>query len=224
MIDWHAVRAIIAKDWAVERRTWQTLVETIVFAVLAIITFSFAQFSKFNAAEDVALGLFWVIVWLSGTLTLNRSFSSETEHGALSAIKMSPIRPSSIFFGKWISLVLSLSIAELLLFPFFVLLLDLSLFNLGVLLTIFLTTIGYVAAGVFVASMAVQTRASYVLLPILLLPLTLPLVFSASYVSAEFLTTNPNWDTIQLWGTLIIIYDLLMAITGLFFYNYLLEE
>ena len=224
MIDWHAVKAIIAKDWAVERRTWQTLVETIVFGIIAIVTFNFALSIDLGAARSVALGLFWVIVWLSGTLTLNRSFLAETEHGALSALKIAPIQPSSIFFGKWISLVSSLFLSELILVPLFVLFLGQPLFQPGILLTIFFATIGYVAAGVFVASMAVQTRASYILLPILLLPLTLPLVLSASFVSAEFLTPNPDWNTIQLWGTLIIIYDLLMAITGLFFYNYLLEE
>ena len=94
-----------------------------------------------------------------------------------------------------------------------------------VLLILFLGTIGYVAAGVLIASMSIQTRARDVLLPVLLLPLSLPLVLPAATATAVYMfPQQPIFAEVQTPIMLIILYDVLMLAAGFTTYHYIVES
>ena len=220
---WQQVMAIVWKDWALERRTKQSVATMVVFAVTVIVTFDFALGAKM-ASEQVALGLLWTIIFLSGTIGINRTFSAETESRALDAIMIAPIERTVLFAGKFISLYLTILAMEAILIPLFLFLFDQPFYRPGVLLMLLLGTLGYVGAGVFVGSMAMQTRASYLLVPILLLPLTLPVALFSAEATKLLLLADPPWS--EIWPSLltVVIYDLLMLGMGLLLYNYVVEE
>lgn len=221
---WQTVLAIAWKDWRLERRMGQAIGSMVVFAIAAVVSFNFALDANLGAARNVATGLLWTVIWLAGTLGINRSFSAETETNALDALRIAPISSSAIFFGKWLSLCLYLFLAELLIVPMFIIFFNRPFYNPLFLLYLILGTFGYVGMGVFVGGMAAQTRANYLLVPVLILPLTLPLVLSAATGSAESLL--PSADGVELRITLLltITYDLLILIAGAFLYHYVLEE
>lgn len=224
MIFWRQVWAVAWKDLVLERRTRQSLTTMLVFSIVSVVTFNFALDADLSAARSVSLGLLWVVIWLAGTLGLNRSFSAETESRALDAILISPIPRNAIFFGKLFSLLLTLLVTEIILIPLFVILFNKPFYRPALLLVLFLGTVGYVAAGVFVGSMAAQTRSSYFLIPVMLLPLTLPVVLAASAVSAETLQVNPDYSLVATPLILILIYDVIMLGFGYLFYTYVVEE
>ena len=88
-----------------------------------------------------------------------------------------------------------------------------------------LGTIGYVAAGVLVSAMTIQTRARDVLLPILLLPLTLPSVLAAANAVAQFMFPElPAWSDVQAPIALVIAFDLIMLTAGTLTFQYVVEE
>ena len=221
---WQQVRAIVWKDVMLERRTRQSVSTMLIFSIVVIITFNFALEVNLSAVRDVSLGLLWMLVWVMGTLGIQRTFSAETESRALDAILIAPIERSAIFFGKAISLFISIYVTILLLIPLFVMFFNKPFWRPEILLTLFIGTVGYVGAGVFVGSMAVQTRSSSLLIPILQLPLTLPVLPSAAVVSAEFMHPDPAWSNVSISLAIVLTYALLMVLAGLLFYNYVIEE
>lgn len=220
---WQQVGAIVWKDWVLERRTKQSVSSMLVFALTIVITFDFALGAKM-ASTQVALGLLWTVIFLAGTLGINRTFSAEVESRALDAILIAPIDRTSLFFGKLFSLLLTLIATEALLVPLFFFLFNQPFYRPGALLVMLLGTLGYVAAGVFIGSMAVQTKASYLLVPILLLPLTLPVALFSAEATSLMLLPEPPLD--EVWPRLltVIIYDLLMLGGGVLLYNFVVEE
>ncbi len=220
---WQQVGAIVWKDWVLERRTKQSVSSMLVFALTIIITFDFALGARM-ASEQVSLGLLWTVIILSGTLGINRTFSAEIESNALDAILIAPIDRIALFIGKLLSLLLTLLATELVLIPLFFFLFNQPFYRPGVLLVLFLGTLGYVAAGVFVGSMAVQTKASYLLVPILLLPLTLPIALFSAEATQLLLLPEPPINELMLNLATIVIYDMLMLGCGVLLYGYIVEE
>ena len=221
---WQQVHAIVWKDVMLERRTRQSVSTMLIFSIVVIITFNFALEVNLSAVRDISLGLLWMLVWVMGTLGIQKTFSAETDSRALDALLIAPIERSAIFFGKAISLFISIYATILLLIPLFIMFFNKPFWRPEILFTLFIGTTGYVCSGVFVGSMAVQTRSSSLLIPILQLPLTLPVLPSAAAVSAEFFQPDPAWSNVSVSLALILTYSLLMVLAGLLFYNYVIEE
>lgn len=220
-----SVWAIVWKDLSIERRTRQMLSVTLVFSLTAVIVFNFALYGDLAAAREVSTGFLWITILLAGTLGLNRSLMSEQENRSLEAILITPIDRSAVYLGKVASVSLFTFLMEAVLVPIFVVFFDKPFWRPQVLLILILGTIGYVAAGVLVTSMSVQTRTREVLLPVLLLPLTLPAVLSAAQVTAAFTAPAlPEWSQVQFPIALVVAYDVFMVIAGLLTYHYVVEE
>jgi heme exporter protein B len=222
---WASVWAIFWKDLIAERHTKQTLSVTLVFALAAVVVFNFALFGDLAAARNVATGFLWITILLAGTLGLNRSMISEQENHSLEAVLMAPIDRSAIYLGKVASVTTFTLLMEAVLVPIFVVFFNKPFWRPQVLAMLFLGTIGYIAAGVLVSSMSVQTRSRDVLLPVLLLPLSLPAVLAAAQVTAAFMNpVLPEWSEVQFAVALVVAYDIFMVTAGILTYHYVVEE
>ena len=221
---WQSVLTIIKKDLRLEQRTGQTISVMVFFSLAAVVTFNLALRGDLAAARNVSGGLIWVTILLAGTLGLNRSFAAERENSSMDGLLMSPVSRQAIYLGKVGSvLIFALGLELALAFLFFI------FFNrpflapsvLGILA---LGTIGFVAAGVIVTAMTIQTQARDVLLPVLLLPLTLPAVLAAGSVTAV-LTAPVSWvwADISYAVSLVIFYDIFMVVAGLFTFPFVVE-
>lgn len=220
-----AILTIIWKDLQIERKTGQTISVMAFFALVAIVTFSLALRGQIGPARQVSPGLIWITVLLAGTLGLNRSFASERESQSLDAILMAPIERWAIYVGKVISTTLFVFGLEIITAFFFFIFFNQPYLLPQVLGVLFLGTIGFVAAGVLVTAMTIRTRSREVLLPVLLLPLVLPAVLAAGFVTGTFITDGDyTWSTVGFPISLIVLYDTLMVLAGLFTFRYVVEE
>jgi heme exporter protein B len=220
-----AVKTIVWKDLVMERRTRQTLSIMAVFSLAAVTVFNFALELELDAARNVSTGLLWIVILLAGTLGLNRSLATEQENRSMEAVLVAPVDRSAIYAGKVISVSLFVLLLEAILVPVFVAFFDKPYWRPQVLFILVLGTIGYVAAGVLVASMSIQTRSRDVLLPVLLLPLSLPSVLAAATaVSAYVLPELPPWSEVQTPVALVVAFDVLMLTAGFLTYHYVVEE
>ena len=220
-----SVWAIFWKDLVTERHTKQTLSVTLVFALAAVVVFNFALFDDLAAAREVATGFLWITILLAGTLGLNRSMISEQENHSLEAVLMSPIDRSAIYLGKVASVTTFTLLMEVVLVPIFIIFFNKPFWRPQVWLILILGTIGYVAAGVLVSSMSVQTRSRDVLLPVLLLPLSLPAVLAAAQATAAFMApVPPEWSDVQFAIALVVAYDIFMVAAGILTYHYVVED
>lgn len=220
-----AVWSIVWKDLTMERHTRQMLSVMLVFAITAVVVFNFALYGNLAGARDVATGFIWITILLAGTLGLNRSLMSEQENHSLEAVLIAPVDRSAIYIGKVISVSLFTLLMEMILVPLFIVFFNQPFWRPQVWLILFLGTIGYVAAGVLVTSMSVQTRSREVLLPVLLLPLTLPAVLAAAQVTAALMAPElPQWSEIQFAVALVVAYDIFMLTAGFLTYHFVVEE
>ncbi|MFT5196425.1 MAG: heme exporter protein B [Cellvibrionaceae bacterium] len=220
-----SVLTIIKKDMRLEQRTGQTISVMVFFALAAVVTFSLALRGDLAASRNVSGGLIWVTILLAGTLGLNRSFAIERENSSMDGLLMAPVSRQAIYLGKVGSvLIFSLGLEVALAFMFFIFFNRpfLSPYVLGILT---LGTIGFVAAGVLVTTMTIQTQARDVLLPVLLLPLTLPAVLAAGSVTAT-LTAPISWEwaDISYAVALVVFYDIFMLLAGLFTFPFVVES
>lgn len=220
-----AVWAIVWKDLQIEKHTRQTISIMVMFSLVSVIMFNFALEANLAAAREVATGLLWSTILLAGTLGLNRSLAIERENQTMEAILMAPIERSAIYAGKVISISLFSLILEIVLIFIFIVFFNKPFWRPQVILILALGTIGYVAAGVIVTSMTIQTRTREVLLPVLLLPLSLPLVLPASIAVATYMFPQlPAWSEVQGPVSIVLIYDLLMLTVGFITYHYVVES
>lgn len=222
---WTSVWTIFWKDLVTERHTRQTLSVTLVFALAAVIVFNFALFGDLAAARNVATGFLWITILLAGTLGLNRSMISEQENHSIEAVLMAPIDRSAIYLGKVASVTTFTLLMEAVLVPIFIVFFNKPFWRPQVLAMLVLGTVGYIAAGVLISSMSVQTRSRDVLLPVLLLPLSLPAVLAAAQVTAAFMApVLPEWSEVQFAVALVVAYDIFMVTAGFLTYHYVVED
>ena len=220
-----AVAAVVWKDVAIERHTRQAVSIMIVFSLAAVIVFNFALELELDAARNVSTGLLWIVILLAGTLGLNRSLANEQENRSMDGVLIAPVDRSAIYLGKVISVSLFVFILEAVLIPLFIVFFNKPYWRPQVIIIIILGTIGYVAAGVLVSSMSIQTRSRDVLLPVLLLPLSLPSVLAAATASSAYLLPElPLWSEVQTPIALVVAFDVLMLTAGFLTYHFVVEE
>ncbi len=215
--------AIIWKDLAAELRSRELLSAMLVFALLVILIFNFALELDAQARATVTAGVLWVTFAFAGTLGLNRSMAMEKDRGCLDGLLLAPVDRSAIYFGKAIGNLIFMFIVEAIVLPVYSVLYTVNLFNPGLLLVILLGSIGYVAVGTLLSSMAVQTRTRDVLLPILLFPLVIPVLIAAVKGSTGFLQGMDIID-IRPWLNLLVVYDVIFVAIAFMVFDYVVEE
>ena len=218
-----SLTAIIWKDLAAEMRSRELLSAMLVFALLVILIFNFALELDAQARATVTAGVLWVTFAFAGTIGLNRSMAMEKDRGCLDGLLLAPVDRSAIYFGKAIGNLIFMLIVEAIVLPVYSILYSVNLFQPGLLLVILLGSIGYVAVGTLLSSMAVQTRTRDVLLPILLFPLVIPVMIAAVKASTGFLQGMQMAD-ISPWINLLIVYDVIFVAVAFMVFDFIVEE
>ncbi len=215
--------AIVVKDMATEWHTREMVSAMLVFAVLALLVFSFALDLRGAVARAAAPGVLWATVAFAGTLGLSRSLVREQQTGCIDGLLLAPMDRTTIFFGKALGNFFFMAIVEGVLLPLFAGLFNVPLLHPDVLLVTLLGTVGYAAVGTLLAAMAVNTRAREVLLPVLLLPLAFPVLIAAVQTTGT-LVEGGTLAEAGGWVRLIIVYDLLIVAVATLTFGYVLEE
>ena len=218
-----AVAAITWKDLAAEFRSRELFSAMLVFALLVILIFNFAIELEPKLRSTITPGVLWVTFAFAGTLGLNRSMAVEKDRGCLDGLLLAPVDRSAIYFGKMLSNLVFMLVVEAIVLPVYSVLYNTNLFIPGLLLVILLGSIGYVAVGTLLSSMAVQTRTRDVLLPILLFPVIVPILLAAVKASGGFLEGLPM-EQIWPWLNLLIGYDVIFTAVAFMVFDAVVEE
>ena len=92
--------AIAWKDLRTELRSKEMVTAMGVFALLAIMLFSFALEFDREGREAAAGGVLWVTLIFAGTLGLGASLGREKDQGSLDGLLLAPVDRSALYFGK----------------------------------------------------------------------------------------------------------------------------
>lgn len=218
-----AVLAVLWKDLAAEMRSRELLSAMLVFALLVILIFNFAIELEPRLRPTITPGVLWVTLAFAGTLGLNRSMAIEKDRGCLDGLLLAPVDRSAIFFGKMLANLIFMLLVAAIILPVYSALYNINLFRPGLLLVILLGSVGYVAVGTLLASMAVQARTRDILLPILLFPVIVPVLLAAVRASGGFLQSAP-FEQIQPWLNLLIGYDVIFLAVAYMVFDTIVEE
>ena len=218
-----ALSAVIWKDLAAELRSRELLSAMLVFALLVILIFNFALELDAQARATVTSGVLWVTFSFAGTLGLNRSMATEKDRGCLDGLLLAPVDRTAIYFGKAIGNLVFMLIVEVIVLPVYSILYNTNLFNPGLVLVILLGSIGYVAVGTLLSSMAVQTRTRDILLPILLFPIVIPVLISAVKASSGFLQALELSEIVP-YLNFLVVYDIIFVAVAFMVFDYVVEE
>jgi len=156
-------------------------------------------------------------------LGLNRSMAVEKDRGCLDGLLLAPVDRTAIYFGKVLANLVFMLIVAAIVLPVYSILYNQNLLQPGLLLTVFLGSLGYVSIGTLLASMAVQARTRDVLLPILLFPVIIPLLVAAVKASGGYLQ-GLEMSEITPWLTLLIAYDIIFTAISFMVFDAVVEE
>ena len=216
------VRTLVGRDLVAEYRSREVLVGGIVFALLTLVIFNFAIDLRLETAGEVAPGILWLGFAFAGMLAFGRSFAAERERGTLDGLLLAPIDRSAIYLARTITNSILMGIVELVSLPVFVALYNVRAAWGDLLLTTALGTIGYTGAGTLVAAIAANTRAREVMLPLLLLPLTVPVLIASVKSTALALGASPP-ESLP-WLHLLLGFDIVLVATSVLVFEYIMDE
>jgi heme exporter protein B len=217
---------VLRKDFAIEAKTREILYTTLFFAVACVLVFSFAFVREGQAVEGSGVGILWIAIIFSGNLALGRTFERERFGETMRALLLAPAPRAAIYVGKLLGIVALLSLIEVILVPLVAVLFQTPLFarpaHLAALLV--LGTIGFSCVGTLFAAMLMRSRTRDVLLPILLYPVTVPVII-AGVLGTAALTQSPADEPIAtLWIALLAFFDVVFVTLALWMFEPLMTE
>jgi heme exporter protein B len=217
---------VVRKDLTVEVRSREILYTTAFFAVACVLVFAFALVKEGQPLEDAAAGILWIAVAFSGTLALGRTFERERHSETLRALLLAPASRPAIYVGKLLGIVLLLLVVETILVPLVGLLFHAPIFARPLTLVALLVagTIGFSAVGTLFAAMLVRARSRDVMLPILLYPITIPVIIAGVRGTAAVFEPVPADDLAQMWIALLLFFDIVFVTLSLWTFEPLMTE
>src|SRR6202012_6131473 len=175
-----AFAGILGKDLRAALRTLQSLPAMARFAITSFGSSRFAL-TRSPLSGSLASAVLWAPLLFAAVLGINRLFVAEREEGGFDAIRLAPIDRSVLFTAKVTALIVYLAALELIAVPIFALFFLNSAAALPPLvLVLVLADIGLASAGTLISSMAVNSRARDLLVPLVLLPLVSPRMIAAT--------------------------------------------
>jgi heme exporter protein CcmB len=221
-VAWHVTR----KDLTVEVRSREILFTTLFFAVSVVLVFSFALVREGRAPDDVAAGILWVAISFAGTLAMGRTFERERYNDTLRALILAPADRPAIYAGKLLGLLLLMALVEIVLVPLVGLLFAAPIFAFpGRLIALLVAgTLGFSAVGTLFAAMLVRVRSRDTLLPVLLYPITIPVMIGGVRGTAALFQAAPDMPMAQFWIGLLVFWDAIFLTLALWTFEPVMTE
>jgi len=217
--------AMTWKDVTVELRARERVNAMLFFAALVLFIFNFALGPDQEKLREVAPGLLWLAFLFTGMLGLARSFQAERENECFEELLLTPGDRESIYYGKLAGNVLFMAMAEALILPLFGVLYNLDIWEHlpSLALVALLGTLGFSTIGTLLAAMTAHLRAREVMLPLLLFPLTVPVILG-SVRATEAILAGEGLAGVSHWVKLLAGFDVIFLVVSPLVFEFVLEE
>jgi ABC-type transport system involved in cytochrome c biogenesis permease component len=195
---------ILRKDLTVEVRSREIAYTTVFFAVACVLVFAFALVKEGKAPEDGA----------------------ERQSETLRALLMAPAPRPAVYIGKLLGILVLLAGAEVVLVPLVALLFQAGLLRHPFWLVAILATgtLGFAAVGTLFAAMLVRARSRDVLLPVLLYPITVPVIIAGVRGTAALLQPEFEIGIARFWLALLVTFDVVFVTLALWTFESVMTD
>jgi heme exporter protein B len=222
----HVAWVVLRKDLTVEARSREVVYTTAFFAMSCILVFAFALVKEGRPLEDAAAGILWIAISFAGTLGLGRTFERERHTETLRALMLAPAERPAIYVGKLLGIIALLAVVELILVPLVALLFDAPMLSRPFWMMALLGagTIGFASVGTLFAAMLIRARSRDVLLPVLLYPITVPVIIAGVRGTMALIQPAPDLAMVQFWVALLVFFDVVFVTLALWTFEPLMTE
>src|SRR3990167_979032 len=207
------IGAILKKDLLTELREPDHILSVALFGFVLFVLFSFALSIEPTLMRKMAPGLFWLAVFFSSVLTLERSFQREVEDGQWEGLLLSGADVRAPSPGKMLSHLALFLPLQVILLPLMGILFDLSL-SWSLLGVIILGSLGISTLGTCYAGLTVSLKGGEALLPILLFPMLIPVLLAATETT-RFILAHDLFGQEMAWIKLLFLFDILFLLGSL---------
>jgi len=216
--------SIISKDIAVEWRNKESISSMFMFGVLTMVIFNYAFDPTGMDRSLISPGILWVSFTFAGVIGLNRSLAMELDNECLQGLLLAPLSRGDLYLGKVASNFAFMMIAEVTIFPFFVVLnnLGLSMALPEIFGVAILGTLGFVAVGTILSMISAHTRMKEVILAVLQIPLTVPVVLMS--VSATRMILSEDTEGISARLSILAAFSIVYLTASYLLFEYVVEE
>ena len=217
--------ALLGKELRTEARTMRSLPAMVLFAVTTFIIFRYGL-DRTQLSGSLAGGVLWTTLLFASILGINRIFVSELEEGGFDSFRLAPVASNVFFAAKAAALFIYLTVLELIVVPVFALFFLPDWSALIPLIPVLLVAnLGISLLGTLISSMAVNSTARDLLVPLILLPLIVPLMIAATGASAPiFDASGPVFEGFGGWLMVMGLYDGVFLLVGYAVFDFLLED
>lgn len=217
---------VARKDLTVEVRSREIVYTTLFFAISCVLVFSVSFVRDGRALEDAAAGILWIAIAFAGTLALGRTFERERQSETLRALMLAPSDRPAVYVGKLLGILVVLGAVEAVVAPLVAVLFQVPLFARPLLMGTLLAcgTIGFCAVGTLFAAMLARARTRDVLLPILLYPITIPVMIAGVRGTIALTQSVPDAALAQFWISLVAFFDVVFVTLALWTFDPLMTE
>jgi heme exporter protein B len=180
----------LRKDLQLEWRSRDSMVGMLFFTLLVVIVFAFAFDPTSAVSREIAGGILWLALLFASFTALNQSWTREQRNRVLDAQRISPSPPSALFLGKALANLIFVIAVEFVLAPIFILFYNLHALGQPwlLLLVMPLGTWALVCNGTFFAAMGLRTHNRELLLPLIMVPISIPALLSMMQATTAILT------------------------------------
>lgn len=203
-------RTVATRDLNRERRSGEVLWVTLPFGAIALLLIPLAVGTDAPLLRQIGPGLYWVIVMLFGVLIAVRQTSAETE-AQRDMVALTGMDPAAVFVGRALASFVLILVFQVVLGVVTILLYDIAVAMSVLLPFVFLLAgAGLALLGTLAASIVSTGRSAAALVPLLVAPLSIPLLIGATQAH-EALTLGRSSLS---WALMMAVTVLLLAVTG----------
>jgi heme exporter protein CcmB len=219
--------ALVArKDLLVESRSREVIYTALLFSISCMLVFAFGLVKEGRVVADAAAAILWITIAFAGTLALGRIFDRERQNETMRALLLAPAPRAAIYVGKLAGVLALLLLVEAVVVPLVVLMFDAHLFRhaafmLGLLVA---GSLGYAAVGTLFAAMLARSRSRGALLPVLLYPITVPVIIGGVRGTAALLQPEADLDMARVWLTMLLAFDAVFITLSLWTFEPVMTE
>jgi heme exporter protein B len=211
----HHVLDHLRKDLRLEWRSRDSINGMLFFSLLVVVVFglAFDPAGYPTMTRQVSGAILWVALLFASITALNQSWTREQRNNVLEAQRLAPSPASALFLAKALANLLFVLTVEAILAPIFIVFFNLHVLGNVWLLALILPlgTWALVVNGTFFAALGLRARNRELLLPLLLLPVSLPALLAMVQATTGVLTAELDSIQIGTWIKQLAGYDIIFT-------------
>ena len=213
------IKIIVLKDFVEEIKSKEILISIISYSTLVLVVV--ATTSYINNSIEIFSTIFWISLSFSVILGINKSMSKEFENNGLEMLLTSPIGFEIVIMSKAITNFILISISSAIILLFNNIILNYDLYDLEFIFLVLIVNFGFSIIGTITYLLFSKARGKEILSPLLFIPLVSPLLMGGSLTSVQIMNNNLEGFA---WYGLIIAYDIIFLLIGVFISNLIFQE